>query len=230
MIFRNLNCLRQTTLNISINVPKMTDQHYWRKFLAFLKLPSRKSTLNSRKSEKTNTEKSINFSFRIYCSNVQEKSLLVMENLFYDYNIDNKFDLKGSLRNRLVDPNNQTGEETVLLDENLLQSKLENVQSSLTKIPFGIWELFSLGSNFMCCIFLVSWSNPLYILTHSKSILCEAINRDAQFLEKNGVMDYSLLVGLSGSGKLLVLGIIGKFAQQFDRHFSLFFLQLLNGN
>lgn len=46
-----------------------------------------------------------------------------MENLFYDYDIDNKFDLKGSLRNRLVDPNNQSGEETVLLDENLIQSK-----------------------------------------------------------------------------------------------------------
>lgn len=56
------------------------------------------------------------------CSNVQEKSLLIMENLFYDYDIDNKFDLKGSLRNRLVDPNNQSGEETVLLDENLIQS------------------------------------------------------------------------------------------------------------
>lgn len=46
-----------------------------------------------------------------------------MENLFYDYNIDSKFDLKGSVRNRLVDPNNQNGEETVLLDENLIQSK-----------------------------------------------------------------------------------------------------------
>lgn len=57
----------------------------------------------------------------------------------------------------------------------------------------------------------MSWSNPLYILTHSKSVLCDAINRDAQFLEKNEVMDYSLLVGLSGSGKLLVLGIIGEF-------------------
>lgn len=57
-----------------------------------------------------------------FYSNVLEKSLLIMENLFYDYNIDNKFDLKGSLRNRLVDPSNQSGEETVLLDENLIQS------------------------------------------------------------------------------------------------------------
>lgn len=46
-----------------------------------------------------------------------------MENLFYDCDIDSKFDLKGSLRNRHVDPNNQNGEETVLLDENLIQSK-----------------------------------------------------------------------------------------------------------
>lgn len=59
----------------------------------------------------------------VVCSNVQEKSLLIMENLFYEHDIDKKFDLKGSLRNRLVDPNSQSGEETVLLDENLIQSK-----------------------------------------------------------------------------------------------------------
>lgn len=51
-----------------------------------------------------------------------DKSLLVMENLFYDREISNKFDLKGSERNRLVDPSIQRG-ETVLLDENLVQSK-----------------------------------------------------------------------------------------------------------
>lgn len=54
----------------------------------------------------------------------------------------------------------------------------------------------------------MSWSNPLYILTHSRTILREAIHRDASFLEKNDVMDYSLLVGLDGQEKLLVLGII----------------------
>lgn len=51
-----------------------------------------------------------------------------MENLFYNCDIDSKFDLKGSLRNRLVDPNNRNGEETVLLDENLIQSKLVHLQ------------------------------------------------------------------------------------------------------
>lgn len=65
----------------------------------------------------------IGYFYPFQTSNVQEKSLLIMENLFYDCDIDNKFDLKGSKRNRLVDTNNQNGEETVLLDENLIQSK-----------------------------------------------------------------------------------------------------------
>lgn len=42
----------------------------------------------------------------------------------------------------------------------------------------------------------------------------EAIDRDAKFLESNDVMDYSMLVGLSNSRKLLVLGIIGKTKKQ----------------
>lgn len=54
----------------------------------------------------------------------------------------------------------------------------------------------------------MSWSKPLYILTHSNTILKEAINRDSSFLEKNDVMDYSLLVGLDSKENLLVLGII----------------------
>lgn len=51
-------------------------------------------------------------------------SLLVMENLFYNRIIKDKFDLKGSMRNRLVNPEETDHEgEIVLLDENLLNSK-----------------------------------------------------------------------------------------------------------
>lgn len=55
-----------------------------------------------------------------------------------------------------------------------------------------------------------SWSQPLYILRHSQSVLFEALNRDASFLERNDVMDYSLLVGLNSNDRILVLGIIGE--------------------
>ncbi|XP_072386330.1 1-phosphatidylinositol 3-phosphate 5-kinase [Diabrotica undecimpunctata] len=47
-------------------------------------------------------------------------NILVMENLFYNRKVSQKFDLKGSMRNRLVIPDNQ-GEEIVLLDENLMK-------------------------------------------------------------------------------------------------------------
>lgn len=58
--------------------------------------------------------------------------------------------------------------------------------------------------------FSVSWSKPLYVLSHSKAILREAIIRDATFLERNHVMDYSLLVGLNNVDRTLVLGVIGE--------------------
>ncbi|XP_020800567.1 putative 1-phosphatidylinositol 3-phosphate 5-kinase [Drosophila serrata] len=103
-----------------------------------------------------------------------ERSVMVMENLFYGCEIEKKFDLKGSERNRLVDPTTQQG-EIVLLDENLVQ---------------------------------MSWSKPLYVLSHSKTVLRDAIQRDSSFLERNEVMDYSMLVGLEKKNNLLVLGII----------------------
>lgn len=51
----------------------------------------------------------------------QRSYVLVMENLFYGREISQKFDLKGSMRNRLVVPDDRDG-EIVLLDENLLKS------------------------------------------------------------------------------------------------------------
>jgi 1-phosphatidylinositol-3-phosphate 5-kinase len=55
-------------------------------------------------------------------------NLLVMENLFYSRSVTHKFDLKGSVRNRLVNPAAADIDgEIVLLDENLLNSKYELV-------------------------------------------------------------------------------------------------------
>ncbi|XP_033330522.2 1-phosphatidylinositol 3-phosphate 5-kinase fab1 isoform X2 [Megalopta genalis] len=53
--------------------------------------------------------------------------LLVMENLFYNRTITDKFDLKGSVRNRLVNPVDMCHEgELVLLDENLLNMSCDS--------------------------------------------------------------------------------------------------------
>ncbi|XP_032663167.1 1-phosphatidylinositol 3-phosphate 5-kinase isoform X1 [Odontomachus brunneus] len=54
-------------------------------------------------------------------------SVLVMENLFYNRIITDKFDLKGSVRNRLVNPDETCHEgELVLLDENLLNMSCDS--------------------------------------------------------------------------------------------------------
>ncbi|KAF0739480.1 putative 1-phosphatidylinositol 3-phosphate 5-kinase [Aphis craccivora] len=57
-------------------------------------------------------------------------NLLVMENLFYNKNISHIFDLKRSVRNRLVDSNSQDG-EIVLLDENLIKIGLDEDSGEL---------------------------------------------------------------------------------------------------
>ena len=56
---------------------------------------------------------------------IQAKAdLLVMENLFYDHNPNRRFDLKGSMRNRKIEPTGQSDE--VLLDENLVETIFES--------------------------------------------------------------------------------------------------------
>lgn len=71
-------------------------------------------------------------------------SLLVMENLFYKRSITDKFDLKGSVRNRLVNPEEAVQEgELVLLDENLLNSELKK-----------LWFFFKLEINHLNCFCL----------------------------------------------------------------------------
>ncbi|XP_055998370.1 1-phosphatidylinositol 3-phosphate 5-kinase-like isoform X3 [Ostrea edulis] len=71
--------------------------------------------------------------FRIGFHNSQtnndlKQDLLVIENLFYNRNISQTFDLKGSMRNRLVNTSRgqKSEQEVVLLDENLLKLSVDS--------------------------------------------------------------------------------------------------------
>lgn len=62
--------------------------------------------------------------FKNFQTNTATKmDILVMENLFYERTITQKFDLKGSIRNRLANVTGKEQEDLVLLDENLVNSK-----------------------------------------------------------------------------------------------------------
>lgn len=56
--------------------------------------------------------------------------------------------------------------------------------------------------------------DPLYVMSHSKTVLSQAISSDTQFLASQSVMDYSLLVGLDKERRELVVGIIGMYCIQ----------------
>lgn len=81
--------------------------------------------------------------YRIGCHNSATNhqcrmDLLVMENLFYERNIVQKFDLKGSERNRLVDDAER--DDVVLLDENFMMKMCGNplyIRQHSKKVRYG---------------------------------------------------------------------------------------------
>jgi len=99
---------------------------------------------------------------------------MVMENLTFERNATGSYDLKGSLRNRMVDEENVQGSygpySLVLMDENLLNTARDN---------------------------------PFYITPEVKTILTEAIQNDTSFLEDNSMMDYSLFAAIDGDKLVL---------------------------
>ncbi|KAF3918372.1 hypothetical protein ABW21_db0209423 [Orbilia brochopaga] len=52
------------------------------------------------------------------------------------------------------------------------------------------------------------WKNPLFVREHSKKLLRASLWNDTLFLERNQVMDYSLMVGIDDHRKELVIGLI----------------------
>ena len=116
--------------------------------------------------------------------------ILVMENLFYDRVPKLTFDLKGSMRNRKIE---QTGEQNeVLLDENMVELIYES--------PLFAREVSTTLRTFE--------ERANTTVQHSKKLLRAAIFNDTLFLQRNDVMDYSLMVAVDEARKELVVGII----------------------
>lgn len=107
--------------------------------------------------------------------------VLVIENLFYGKKVNRIFDLKGSVRNRHVKPTSKESTESTSKKEDVVL-----LDENLLKI--------------MC-------ENPIYIHEHTKFLLKNAMQRDTDFLAKNLIMDYSLLIGIDADNQIFI-GII----------------------
>lgn len=85
------------------------------------------------------------------------QEVIVMENLFYNRNITRTYDLKGSLRNRLINVN-ETATSSVLLDENLLNDMFQYPlcvdEHSKALITFAVWN----DSLFLSSLYVMDYS------------------------------------------------------------------------
>uniref|UniRef100_H2ZJY5 PIPK domain-containing protein n=1 Tax=Ciona savignyi TaxID=51511 RepID=H2ZJY5_CIOSA len=122
-----------------------------------------------------------------------KQDLLIVENLFYKRNIQQVFDLKGSVRNRHVKTEYDAAPNTSA-------SNLISGEKSVTNQN----DLVLLDENLLS----IMKDHPLYVHQHSKLIIKKALHNDATFLSNHLIIDYSLLVGVDGDSKEIVIGII----------------------
>lgn len=87
-----------------------------------------------------------------------EYYFMVMRNLFYERNISQRFDLKGSMRNRLVATNNPDDTEHVLMDENLLRISSDNPLLIHARSKLILNEAIDNDSKFLTSISIMDYS------------------------------------------------------------------------
>ena len=93
-------------------------------------------------------------------NNSLKLNVIVLENLFYSHNITESFDLKGSMRNRLVDPtgNKIQGKELVLMDENFLQVACERPLYVNHTVKEELMNAVRRDAKFLCDIKVMDYS------------------------------------------------------------------------
>ena len=74
----------------------------------------------------------------------------------------------------------------------------------------------------------MSVDSPLYLRSHSKAVLTQAITNDTHFLSSQLVMDYSLLVGIDNANKELIVGIIGNLISTVHKSLCISLGKILN--
>lgn len=148
-------------------------------------------------------------------ASLSSQYVVVMPNLFFTHTgtIDKIFDLKGSARNRYVKRKNR-GENTVLLDENLMECKSDGSGMQTTACDHHAMHLhMSDHLVLLSCLpspFLSDTEGyPLPLSDRSKTLLRMSVFNDTLFLSSLEVVDYSIIVGLEKSTQTLVVGIIG---------------------
>lgn len=87
-----------------------------------------------------------------------EFHFMVMKNLFHNRNISQRFDLKGSMRNRLVETDDPDNNDHVLLDENLIRITCDCPLYIRAKSKKILMEAIDKDSNFLASNSVMDYS------------------------------------------------------------------------
>ncbi|VDP35600.1 unnamed protein product [Schistosoma mattheei] len=159
--------------------------------------------------------------------------VLVMENLYYGRTqLAYIYDLKGSLRKRLVDESfNNINNNGVNANSNTMPTDLaQTTDESTTNSGVASYHSFTCNQSTTVSdsgltsettrvkhnvpvlldqnLLNASIDNPLYLRVHSKNALSHCLNMDTAFLANLFIMDYSLLVGVDTTTNQLIIGLI----------------------
>ncbi|KAG5896372.1 hypothetical protein JTB14_005849 [Gonioctena quinquepunctata] len=160
-------------------------------------------------------------------SNVPYRSnLLVMENLFYNRKVMQKFDLKGSMRNRLVVPDNQE-EEIVLLDENLLKMTCDSPLYILPHSKSVLMAAIQNDTEFLSTQSVMDYSLLVGLDSENKELVLGIIDYIRTFtwdkrletmVKKSGI--------LGGQGKLPTIVSPEEYQKRFIEAMHRYFLEV----
>lgn len=157
-----------------------------------------------------------------------EMDYIIMEHLFRGRSIAKKFDLKG-IKTRVVDPKNSKAGRIIPLFRLFANNEKSSVTDSSEDVSRcrtlwdGNWlenvyrqsaksDSAEPSDALLATLFESSQqkqnSSILCVHPHSKHLLSDTMRRDTDFLAKNNVIDYSLLVGVDEERQELVMGIV----------------------
>ncbi|KRZ35748.1 1-phosphatidylinositol 3-phosphate 5-kinase [Trichinella pseudospiralis] len=131
--------------------------------------------------------------------------LVVMEYLFYTHEVQQVYDLKGSLRNRMVpEIQRQQQEQQQQQQQQHHHHHHQQQQQQQQENQQQQGDLVLLDENLLDRI----CDDTFYLDAAAKFALDTAIRDDTAVLSANHIMDYSLLVGVDTDRAVLVFGIV----------------------
>ncbi|XP_041374474.1 1-phosphatidylinositol 3-phosphate 5-kinase-like isoform X2 [Gigantopelta aegis] len=154
-----------------------------------------------------------------------KQDLLVMENLFYNRRIAQKYDLKGSLRNRLINTSGKRYEDLVHLDENLLKL---SVDSPLYMRPYSkavLKTAIDSDSDFLSANLIMDYSLLVGLDETKKELVVGIIDYIRTFTwdKKLEMVVKSQISMIGGQGKMPTVVspqlYRGRFLEAMDRYF-----------